>query len=62
MKYIAMICLLALAGCSNEPSCEERGGREVLTGYYNGFILVGKVMVPQVFPMYACALPGETLE
>jgi uncharacterized protein YraI len=61
MKYIAMICLLALAGCSNEPSCEERGGVEVRTGFITTYSMVGNVPVPIFIPRYTCMKEGSVL-
>jgi len=36
------------------PSCEERGGKNVFTGFMSINNMVGKVMVPTLVPQYRC--------
>jgi hypothetical protein len=50
MKYAALIALLFLGACDE---CKPPK-KEVFAYYITTFILVGKVMVPQMIPIYEC--------
>jgi hypothetical protein len=52
MRLIAL-CFV-LAGCG--PSCEERGGTMVFTGYYYVMQVAGKFNYMQQYPKYECVI------
>ena len=39
---------------STQPSCEDRGGKERLVGYITQTVMVSKVPVQQMTPIYTC--------
>ena len=56
-SIIALAVVLSAAWKLNEhrgPSCEERGGKNVLVGFTTINNMVGKVMVPTIVPQYRC--------
>lgn len=56
-SIVALAAVLGAVWYLNEhrgPSCEERGGRQVLSGFATINNMVGKVMVPTLVAQYRC--------
>lgn len=53
-KTIAFLLCLALAGCDIGPSCEDRGGKEVLTGMVPFVSGAPPTQVITYIPIYEC--------
>lgn len=50
---LALLVVWMVTG-SRGATCQERGGRQVFTGFMTINNMVGKVMVPTLVPQYRC--------
>lgn len=56
---IGLALMLTAAGCSSEPSCEDRGGKTVSEFSHFQPIIVGKTIIMRPVYTQTCEMPDD---